>query len=91
MDHLDTASLRALTERFPQQLTVITAAYTADLIESFAWHQVVELDWGEQYQMSGLTSKWSELQCIFAGVPQPNDGFRRRYRFHRVFRALLGH
>ncbi len=55
MDHMDTASLRALTERFPKQLTAITAAHTADIIESFAWRQLIELDWGEQYRLAGLT------------------------------------
>ncbi len=54
MDHLDIASLRALTARFPKQLSVVTAANTADVIEDLPWKEIIELDWNERVMVDGV-------------------------------------
>jgi L-ascorbate metabolism protein UlaG (beta-lactamase superfamily) len=43
MDHMDLATLR----RLPRDITVVTAASTADLLVPFRFRRVIEMGWGE--------------------------------------------
>ena len=50
-DHLDRPTLAGLCKKTP----VITAAHTADLIRDLGFRRIVELPWGQQHRLDGLT------------------------------------
>ncbi len=54
MDHMDRQTLRALTDRWPGAIDVVTAVHTADVIEDLPWRSVNELDWGDRAKHHGL-------------------------------------
>ncbi len=71
MDHLDLATLR----RLPRDLTVVTAASTADLLARFRFRRIVELAWGESRRFEtdrgGLTIE--ALPVRHWGARMPHD------------------
>lgn len=81
MDHLDYPTLKALTALYPKQLTVVTAANTADIIEHLRWKQLIELDWNEQYRFKGMTIE---------AIPVKHFGWRFPWEQDRSRGALRG-
>jgi L-ascorbate metabolism protein UlaG (beta-lactamase superfamily) len=68
MDHLDLATLR----RLPRDVTVVTAAATADLVAPLRFREVIELQWGESRQFAS------------AGGPLTIEAFKVRHWGARV-------
>lgn len=48
IDHTDLPTLETLTQRYPDELIVISARNTTDVIGQLRWKNVVELDWGHE-------------------------------------------
>jgi L-ascorbate metabolism protein UlaG (beta-lactamase superfamily) len=80
MDHLDMGTLR----RLPRDLTVVTAASTADLLAPLRFREVVELPWGESRQFATahgpLTIEAFKVQ---------HWGARMRHDVHRGFNGYV--
>ena len=46
LDHTDRNTLSALSEKYPNEIEVITARSTMDVIDDLEWKSINELDWG---------------------------------------------
>lgn len=57
MDHMDRKSLDAITERYPNQVTAITATNTSDVIDDLPWAALHEMDWGDTTSIQGISMK----------------------------------
>jgi L-ascorbate metabolism protein UlaG (beta-lactamase superfamily) len=55
MDHMDRRTLRALAERHPKSIDVITTVNTGDVIDDLPWHSINEMDWGDRVDYRGLS------------------------------------
>jgi L-ascorbate metabolism protein UlaG (beta-lactamase superfamily) len=80
MDHLDLATLR----RLHRDVTVVTAAATADLLAPMRFRRVVEIGWGESRQ---LTVAHGELSIEAFRVQ--HWGARMRSDVHRGFNGYV--
>jgi L-ascorbate metabolism protein UlaG (beta-lactamase superfamily) len=80
MDHLDVGTLR----RFHRDVTVVTAAATADLLTPLRFRDVVEMGWGESRQFDtpagGLSIEAFRVQ---------HWGARMRHDVHRGFNGYV--
>lgn len=74
MDHMDRATLEALSERYPRQIDVITAVKTADVIDDLPWKSLNEMDWGETATVHGTTLR--ALQVKHNGWRLPGEACR---------------
>lgn len=62
MDHMDTWTLERLTSMWPDQITVLTAQNTSDIIRDLPWKSCSEIDWGEQETVDGVTVRALQVQ-----------------------------
>jgi len=67
MDHMDYKSLKELTEKFPNEISCVTAYNTKDIIDDFDWKTLRELDWGKTILFDELKIRAIEVN---------HDGFR---------------
>jgi L-ascorbate metabolism protein UlaG (beta-lactamase superfamily) len=67
MDHMDYKSLKELTKKYPGQVHCVTAFNTKDIIEDLGWKKLIELDWGETFNLGDLK---------VTGIEVNHDGFR---------------
>jgi L-ascorbate metabolism protein UlaG (beta-lactamase superfamily) len=80
MDHLDVGTLR----RLPRDVTVVTAAATADLLTPLGFRNVVEMAWGESRQIETPRGGLS-----IEAVPVKHWGARMRDDTHRGFNGYV--
>lgn len=55
MDHMDMRTLDALSERAPNEIDVITASNTSDVIEHLPFRSLQEMDWGDTTTMHDVS------------------------------------
>lgn len=89
LDHMDIPTLEAISERFPKQIDVITAAKTADVIEDMPWKSLGELDWGGFTHMNGIGItalkvkhngwRWPGEACRANGQPRTGRSYNGYY------------
>ncbi len=89
LDHMDRATLSALCERWPNQLQLITATNTLDVVEDLAWHTKQEMDWNETGTVCGVTI--TALQVAHNGWRIPGEPCRAagQKRTGRSFNGYL--
>ena len=64
---MDYKSLKELTDKFPNEISCVTAYNTKDIIDDLNWKTLKELDWGKTIQYDELKIKVIEVNY---------DGFR---------------
>ncbi len=78
IDHTDLPTLRHLSKRFPDQIPIITAKNTADVIDGLAWKNVHELDWNQDITIEGLDGLTvCGLETLHNGCRMPWERDRR--------------
>ncbi|HRK06075.1 MAG TPA: MBL fold metallo-hydrolase, partial [Chlorobiota bacterium] len=80
LDHTDLPTLEALTNRFPNELTVVCASNTQDVVEELPWKSVGELDWDDRASINGVDVRALQVKHNgrrFPGEPCRADGHRR--------------
>lgn len=80
MDHMDRRTLIRLSERWPDQIDVITAANTRDVIEDLRWKSLNEMDWCDTVRIGTVTLTAMEVRhngWRFPGEPCRAEGYRR--------------
>ena len=88
IDHMDRTTLFALSEKYPNQIDVITATNTRDVIDDLKWRSLNEMDWGDKVSVHGI-----EIE----GVRVKHNGWRwpgeacRAGGQHRTGRSYNGY
>lgn len=54
LDHTDVPTLRRFAARYPEEIHIVTAKNTRDVVENLAWKSVTELDWEEELWLEGV-------------------------------------
>ncbi|MBU3698813.1 MAG: Zn-dependent hydrolase [Candidatus Kapabacteria bacterium] len=88
MDHLDLPSLELITQRWPNQIDVITPTNTSDILRDLPWRSVGELDWHGRTSLSGIDVQALEVVhngWRFPGEPCRSAGNRRRGRSYNGY------
>ena len=88
MDHTDLKSLEYLTDKFPNQIDCITAYNTKDITEDLEWKSIHEMDWGDEYELSGMKFKAFEVKHFGWRYPWEKDrskGFIKEGRSYNAY------
>lgn len=88
MDHMDRRTLIHLSERWPDQIDVITATNTRDVIEDLRWKSLNEIDWCDTVRIGTVTLTAMEVRhngWRFPGEPCRAEGY------HRIGRSYNGY
>lgn len=75
MDHTDRQSLEYLSTTYPEQISVLCAKNTRDVIHDLPWASLRELDWWESMTVHGITI--SAVEVLHNGARFPWDPDRR--------------
>lgn len=89
VDHMDTWTLTELTEKYPDEITVITAYLTKDIISDLQWKEIIELDWDESININGLEITAYEVKHWGARFPGEKDRSKGYFKDGRSFNAYL--
>ncbi|CAN5417057.1 MBL fold metallo-hydrolase [soil metagenome] len=88
MDHMDRRTLHALSERTPNEIDVITATNTSDVIEDLAFRSLHEMDWGDATTIHGIHIR--ALRVKHNGWRMPGEACRAAGQ-HRTGRSFNGY
>jgi L-ascorbate metabolism protein UlaG (beta-lactamase superfamily) len=89
MDHTDYPTLKAITERFPNQIDVVVAYLTQDIVEDLAWKSLTILDWGDITELGGIKIKAYEVEHFGWRFPWEKDRSRGYMKDGRSYNAYL--
>ena len=89
MDHMDYATLRAFAKKFPDQIDVITAYLTKDVINDLPWKSINVMDWGDELQLNDIRFKANEVKHFGWRYPWERDRSRGYIKDGRSFNAYL--
>lgn len=89
MDHTDYSTLKIITEKWPQQIDVVTAYLTSDVIENLGWRTITVLDWEERTSLSGVDISALEVEHFGWRFPWEKDRSRGYYKDGRSYNAYL--
>lgn len=91
MDHMDMWTLERLTTMWPNQIHVLTATNTADVISDLEWSSCNEIDWGEQTCVAGVTIRGLQVQhngWRFPGERCRSNGYKRTGRSYNGYEII---
>ncbi|GAB4149570.1 MAG: MBL fold metallo-hydrolase [Ignavibacteriales bacterium] len=89
MDHTDYPSLKAITKRFPNQIDVVVAHLTKDVIDDLEWKTISVLDWGDEKFFDGIKIKAFEVEHFGWRFPWEKDRSRGYFIDGRSYNAYL--
>lgn len=73
MDHMDYKTLKALIEKYPNQLDCIVAYNTKDVVDEMRWKSIQEVDWEQRVTLNGVSFKGIEVQHFGWRYPGEKD------------------
>jgi L-ascorbate metabolism protein UlaG (beta-lactamase superfamily) len=76
LDHTDLPTLRRFADHYPEEICIVTAKNTRDIIEGLAWKSVHELDWDEEVCLFGITMRALQTQHNGWRLPWERDRAR---------------
>lgn len=89
MDHMDYPTLKAFSKKYPNQIDVVTAYLTKDVINDLPWKSISVLDWGEEKIVGGIRFKANEVKHFGWRYPWEKDRSRGFMKDGRSYNAYL--
>ncbi len=89
MDHMDYPTLDEITSRFPNQIDVVTAHLTKDVIEDLPWKKLTVLDWKDFTEINDIIITAYEVKHFGWRYPWEKDRSRGFIKDGRSFNAYL--
>lgn len=88
-DHTDYNSLKKITNKFPNQIDVIIAFLTKDVIEDLKWKSISVIDWNEEIEIQNIKFTALEVEHFGWRVPWEKDRSRGYLKDGRSYNAYL--
>jgi L-ascorbate metabolism protein UlaG (beta-lactamase superfamily) len=88
-DHMDYHSLKRLANKFSNQIDLITAYLTKDVIEDLPWKSISVLDWNEEIEIQNLKFTAYEVEHFGWRYPWEKDRSRGYMKDGRSYNAYL--
>lgn len=88
IDHMDVRTLSAIAHRFPNDVDVITATNTSDVINDMPWRNLDEMDWTDTATVHGCAVQALQVKHNgnrLPGEPCRSDGYRRTGRSYNGY------
>lgn len=76
LDHTDLPTLRCFAAQYPEEIHIITAKNTRDIVDGLMWKSVRELDWDEELCTYGITIRALQTQHNGWRLPWERDRAR---------------
>jgi len=89
MDHMDYKTLKALTEKYPNQLDCVVAYNTRDVIEELSWKSITVIDWDESSSLNDINFKGIEVNHFGWRYPGEKDRSGGHFRDGRSFNGFI--
>jgi L-ascorbate metabolism protein UlaG (beta-lactamase superfamily) len=89
MDHMDYKTLKALTDKYPNELDCVVAYNTKDVIDELKWKSLQEVDWDERVSLNGINFKGVEVDHFGWRYPGEKDRSGGHYEDGRSFNAFI--
>ena len=89
MDHTDYPTLKAITKRFPNQIDVVVAYLTQDIVADLEWRSLTVLDWGDSTKLNGININAYEVEHFGWRFPWEKDRSRGYFKDGRSYNAYL--
>lgn len=88
MDHMDRDTLRRISNKWPNEIDVITATNTRDVIDDLPWKSLNELDWCESTRIG--TINLTAIEVRHNGWRLPGEACRAE-GYKRIGRSYNGY
>lgn len=89
MDHMDYQTLSKFAGMFPNQIDVITAFNTMDVIDKLEWKSIRELDWNDEFEIHEIKIKTLEVKHFGWRYPWERDRSKGYMDNGRSFNAYI--
>ncbi|MDZ7763176.1 MAG: MBL fold metallo-hydrolase [Melioribacteraceae bacterium] len=89
MDHMDYPTLSGLTHKYPNEIDVITAYLTQDVIQDLPWKSLNVMDWNDKLNITGLDIAALEVEHFGWRFPWEKDRSRGYIKDGRSYNAYL--
>ncbi len=89
MDHMDYPTLRFFAKKFPNQIDVIVAYLTKDVIEDLPWKSVTVMDWNDERVVQGVRFRANEVKHFGWRYPWEKDRSRGYMKDGRSFNSYV--
>lgn len=89
MDHTDYPTLKYFTENYPNQIDVVTAYLTKDVIEDLDWKSINVMDWNDEITLQGIRFRANEVKHFGWRFPWEKDRSRGYMKDGRSFNSYV--
>ncbi len=89
MDHMDYSTLKAFAEKYPEQIDIVVAYLTKDVIDDLPWKSITVLDWGQEQIVSDVRVKANEVKHFGWRYPWEKDRSRGYMKDGRSYNAYM--
>jgi L-ascorbate metabolism protein UlaG (beta-lactamase superfamily) len=89
MDHMDYLTLKNFAAKYPNQIDVVTAHLTKDVIDDLEWKSLTSVDWNNEINIAGIRIKALETKHFGARLPWEKDRSRGFMKDGRSYNAYI--
>jgi L-ascorbate metabolism protein UlaG (beta-lactamase superfamily) len=89
MDHMDFPTLRAFALNYPDQIDVITAYLTRDVIDELPWKSLNVMDWNDELVLQKIRFRANEVKHFGWRFPWERDRSRGYFKDGRSYNSYL--
>jgi L-ascorbate metabolism protein UlaG (beta-lactamase superfamily) len=89
MDHMDYPTLKSFAKKYPDQIDIVVAYLTKDVIDDLPWKSVTMLDWNQEAELDGIRVRANEVKHFGARYPWEKDRSRGYLKGGRSYNAYL--
>lgn len=89
MDHTDYPTLKYFAEKYPNQIDVVTAYLTKDVIDDLDWKSINVMDWNDEITLQGIRFRANEVKHFGWRFPWEKDRSRGYMKDGRSFNSYV--
>ncbi len=89
MDHTDYLTLKTFAKMYPDEIDVVCAYQTKDVIDELNWKSLTEIDWNDEISIAGLNIRAHEVKHFGWRYPWEDDRSRGNFRNGRSYNSYL--
>lgn len=89
MDHMDYPTLKTFAEKYPNQIDVITAYLTKDVIDELPWKSLHVMDWNDELILQDIRFRANETKHFGWRFPWEKDRSRGYMKDGRSYNSYV--
>ncbi|MFA5803613.1 MAG: MBL fold metallo-hydrolase [Melioribacteraceae bacterium] len=89
MDHMDYPTLKTFAEKYPNQIDVVTAYLTKDVIDELPWKSLHVMDWNDELILNDIRFRANETKHFGWRFPWEKDRSRGYMKDGRSYNSYV--